>query len=43
LLMTFARQPHAEAPHCETLLVRDDSGDYSAAYQQLLKDFYLRF
>lgn len=43
LLMTFARQPHAEAPHSETLLVRDDSGDYSAAYRQLLKDFYLRF
>lgn len=43
LLMTFSREPNVEEPFCESLVVRDDSGVYSAEYQTLLRDFYLKF
>lgn len=43
LLMTFTRQPNDDVWSTEALLVRDESGDYSAEYRRLLRDFYLRF
>jgi len=43
LLMTFSRAPQPQLAQAETLLVRDDRGQYSNAYRGLLRDFYLKF
>ncbi len=41
-LMRFSREPQAASP-AQTLLVRDEYGNYSAEYRQLLGDFYVNF
>jgi tRNA1Val (adenine37-N6)-methyltransferase len=43
LLMTFSRQQQLEQSLVGSLIVRDDSGAYSAQYRTLLRDFYLKF